>query len=130
MKKAFILFFTSALLTGCSSTDQLVKVVERSTHDTLCHNKILYDSIFIDNLHYIDRSRDTILIRDKTIEYRYKYLQDTSYIHQIDTIPVIKTIEVVKTKRYVPSIYKYALGIVIILLILAVGKITLKFVKL
>lgn len=114
----FLVFF-SALLTGCGTMKQ-VQVVERVQKDTLYLNHIQYDSIYVDNWQLTDRSKDTIYLEKSHIEYRYKLLRDTVRIVQIDSIPVIREIEVVKTERYVPTIYKWSLAICIALVIVIV----------
>lgn len=102
-------------------------------------SNVQYDSIYIDNWHSREYHPsltshpssltriDTIYVKDVQYEYKYKFLRDTVYRTQIDTIPVIKTVEVVKTERYVPTIYKWSLGICIILVIVIVIVIVKKF---
>lgn len=114
------------VLTGCATTRQ-IQVVERVSRDTLYLNHIQYDSIYVDNWQLTDRTKDTIYLEKSHIEYRYKLLRDTVYRTQIDTIPVIREVEVVKTEKYVPSIYKWSLGICIALIILIVCFILKKF---
>ena len=110
-----LLALLSALvLTGCATRRQL-QVVDRITHDTLYQSNVHYDSVYVSQDKYIDRSRDTLLIKDKTVEYRYRLLRDTVYRVKIDSIPVIREVEVVKVERYVPVIYRLSLSIVIIL---------------
>lgn len=120
------LVFVSALLTGCGTMKQ-VQVVERVQKDTLYLNHIQYDSIYVDNWQLTDRTKDTIYLEKSHIEYRYKLLRDTVYKVQIDTIPVIREVEVVKTEKYVPAIYKWSLAICIALIILIVLSILKKF---
>jgi len=105
------------LLTGCSSARN-VKIVEHATHDTLYINTIQFDSIYVDNFHQIDRSRDTVTIREILRENHYKLLRDTVRIAKTDTIPVIHEVE--KPVKYIPAIYKWSLGICIVLLILLI----------
>ena len=114
MKKLFVLLFVSALLIGCGTMKQ-VQVVERTSRDTLYLNHIQYDSIYVDNWQLTDRSKDTIYVEKVRLEYKYKLLRDTVYKVQIDSIPVIKTVEVVKTERYIPKVYKATFWICIIL---------------
>ena len=90
-------------------------------------SNVQYDSVFVFQDHLTDRSRDTIYVKDVQYEYKYKLLRDTVYRTQIDTIPVIREVEVVKTERYVPTIYKWSLGICIALIILIVLSIVKKF---
>ena len=117
MKRLFIILLallSALVLTGCATRRQL-QVVDRITHDTLYQSNVHYDSIYISQDKYIDRSRDTLLIKDKTVEYRYRLLRDTVYRVKIDSIPVIREVEVVKVERHVPVIYRLSLSIVIIL---------------
>lgn len=125
----FVLFFsilTACILTGCSSLRQ-VQVIREVSRDTLYLSNIQYDSVYVFQDHLTDRSRDTIYVKDVQYEYKYKFLRDTVYRTQIDTIPVIREVEVVKTERYVPTIYKWSLGICIALIILIVLSIVKKF---
>ena len=114
------------VLTGCATTRQ-TQVVERVSRDTLYLSNIQYDSVYVFQEHLTDRSRDTIYIRDVQYEYKYKLIRDTVYRTRIDTIPVIREVEVIKTERYIPTIYKWALGICIALIILIILSIAKKF---
>lgn len=114
------------VLSGCSSLRQ-VQVIREVSRDTLYLSNVQYDSVYVFQDHLTDRSSDTIYIRDVQYEYKYKFLRDTVYRTQIDTIPVIKTVEVVKTERYVPTIYKWSFGICIALIILIVLSVVKKF---
>lgn len=105
------------LLTGCSTSRNIV--VREATHDTLYINSIQFDSIYIDNFHQIDRSRDTVTIREILRENRYKLLRDTVRIAKTDTIPVIHEVE--KPVKYIPAIYKWSLGILIVLIAIIVA---------
>ena len=114
MKKSVIVIVIVIVLTGCATTRQ-TQVVRETTRDTLYLNHIQYDSIYIDNWQLTDRSKDTIFIEKVRLEYKYKLLRDTVYKVQIDSIPVIREVEVIKTEKYVPSIYKWSLATCIIL---------------
>ena len=98
MKRQLIILLallSALVLTGCATRRQL-QVVERITHDTLYQSNVHYDSIYVSQDKYIDRSRDTLLIKDKTVEYRYRLLRDTVYRVKIDSIPVIREVEVIR----------------------------------
>jgi len=43
-----------------------------------------------------------LYIRDVSVEYKYKMLRDTTFIHQVDSIPVIKEVTVTQEVRYIP----------------------------
>ena len=126
MKKFIIVIVIVIVTAACSSLRQ-VQVVREVSRDTLYLSNVQYDSIYVDNWQLTDRTKDTIYLEKSHIEYRYKLLRDTVYKVQIDTIPVIREVEVVKTEKYVPSIYKWSLAICIALIILIVLSIAKKF---
>ena len=126
MKKFVFALCIALMATSCGTVKQ-VQIVERVSRDTLYLSNVQYDSIYVFQDHLTDRSRDTVYVKDVQYEYKYKLLRDTVYRTQIDTIPVIKTVEVVKTERYVPGIYKWSLGVCITLIILIVLSIAKKF---
>lgn len=114
MKRLLLLIITSALLTGCGSTRHLQTIPVETIKevikiDTLYINNVQYDSIYISQDKYTDRSRDTILIKETNIEYRYKLLRDTIERVKIeairDSIPYeIKIVETVEVE-HPPSLY-------------------------
>ena len=128
MKRILIILLallSALVLTGCATRRQL-QVVDRITHDTLYQSNVHYDSIFVSHDRTTDyhlnplnplkpSETDTVFIKDRTVEYRYRLLRDTVYRVKIDSIPVIRELEVVKVERYVPVIYRLSLSIVIIL---------------
>ena len=126
MKKSVIVIVIVIVLTGCATTRQ-TQVVRETTHDTLYVSNVQYDSIYIDNWQLTDRSKDTIYVEKVRLEYKYKLLRDTVYKVQIDSIPVIREVEVIKTEKYVPSIYKWSLATCIALVIVIVIVIVKKF---
>ena len=126
MKNLLFALSIALMAAGCGTVKQ-VQIVERVSRDTLYLSNVQYDSIYVYQDHLTDRSRDTIYIRDVQYEYKYKLLRDTVYRVQVDTIPIIREVEVVKTEKYVPSIYKWSLGICIALIILIVLSILKKF---
>jgi len=107
------------LLCSCSGLRKTV-VVTHATHDTAYVNKIVYDSVYIDRWHNIDRLNDTVFVHDIEYQYKYRLLRDTIRDVRIDSVPVVREVEVVKTERYIPAIYKWSLGICIVLLILLI----------
>ena len=89
----YLLFCT--LLTGCG-TPQRLPVVERIQRDTVYLHQVQYDSIYVYRDRYVDRSRDTLYVQERNVEHRYRLLRDTLRIHQVDSIPVIREVEVVR----------------------------------
>ena len=101
-----IVIVLSVLSVVSCSTPRMATVVREVSRDTLYLSNVQYDSVYVFQDHLTDRSRDTIYIRDVQYEYKYKLLRDTIYRTQIDTIPVIREVEVIKTERYIPKVYK------------------------
>lgn len=93
----FLVWISALLLTSCSSMRRVQTIpVETLHHDTLFINKAKYDSIYIDNSHLIDRGGDTVYIKDKLIEYRFRFLRDTIRISKCDSIPYEVRVKEVK----------------------------------
>lgn len=120
---------------GCGSAKHthFVHQVER---DTLYHQHIQYDSIYIYHDRYLEYRRashpelvsgsppDTVIITKVSTEYRYKILRDTIRIIRQDSIPYEVTITEVKEVKYIPWWCKVLSWIGGICLILGIGKIT------
>ena len=105
MKKIVILLFillVACTLIGCATSKQATQVVESSLRDTIYLNKVVYDSIYIDNWHHTYLKADTVVVEKTKYEYRYKVLRDTVYKARIDSVPVIREVEVVREVRRVP----------------------------
>lgn len=81
---------------GCASTHPVTQTVERVSRDTIYINTLQQDSIYIFKDRLIDRSRDTVYLKDVSVEYRYKFLHDTLRVTQRDTIPVEVTVTELK----------------------------------
>lgn len=125
-----ILYFTIPLTLllmccSCSTTKYIPQIVEHTARDTLYIGSTQYDSIYRNDSFVMDyhpskefiylldsiliMKVDTMYIRDKNVEYKYKYLHDTTYIHRIDSIPVIRTVTERVEVKYTPW-YTKALG--------------------
>lgn len=93
-----IMFACVILLTCCScgTSRHATQLVEHVQKDTIYLSNVQYDSIYIYQDKLVDRSRDTLYIKDKSIEYRYKLLRDTVKVVQRDSIPYEVTITEVK----------------------------------
>lgn len=92
------LFLTFILLVCCScgSTKVTTQLVEHVQKDTIYLSNIKYDSIYIMQDRLLDRSKDTIYLKDVSVEYRYKLLRDTVKVVQRDSIPYEVTVTEVK----------------------------------
>ena len=111
----YLLFCT--LLAGCGTPREL-PVVERIQRDTVYLHQVQYDSAFISQELYVDRSHDTLYVQERNVEYRYRLLRDTLRIHQVDSIPVIREVEVVREVEHTPWYAKLlaAVGLVVVFL--------------
>lgn len=97
--EGFVWISIASFLCSCASHKQIQTVpIETIRKDTLYISKEKYDSIYIFQDKYTDRSKDTLLIKETNIEYRYKLLRDTIKEVRIDSIPyevrITETIEV------------------------------------
>ena len=104
MKKGLFcfLFVVACTLFGCATSRPTSQVVEASLRDTVYVNKVLYDSVYIDNWYYTYQKADTVVVEKTKLEYRYKLLRDTVFRARIDSVPVIREVEVVREVRRVP----------------------------
>ena len=131
MKKIVILLFillVACTLIGCATSKQATQVVESSLRDTIYLNKVVYDSIYIDNWHHTYLKADTVVVEKTKYEYRYKVLRDTVFRARIDSVPVIREVEVVREVRHVPWYARALSWLGAIFLILLILKI-LRFFK-
>lgn len=85
----FIVLSASLLVAGCGTHRTAVTTVpvETVVRDTVRLSSMRYDSIFVSNGVYTDRSRDTVLVRERTIEHRYRVLRDTVRLVRRDSVP-------------------------------------------
>ena len=116
----YLLFCT--LLAGCGTQREL-PVVERVTRDTLYLHQVQYDSVFVSQERYVDRSRDTLYVQERSVEHRYRRLTDTLRIHQVDSVPVIQEVEVVREVARTPWYAKLLAAIGLLGLFLFIFKI-------
>lgn len=99
MKHLFSAFAILTVLTvySCatpSHTTQLVRDIQR---DTIYISNVRHDSVYLNHERFVDRSSDTVYIKDVSVEYKYRLLYDTVRIVQKDSIPY--EVIVVKTKE-------------------------------
>ena len=117
VKHIIIIVLMSLVMAGCASARHHTATVVRTVHDTLYRNKLQYDSVFIDNSLYTYREADTVYREKTRYEYKYKLLRDTLRIHKVDSIPVIREVEVVKEVPTMPWPCKLIVCMAILLLL-------------
>ena len=101
LETLFIALLSALVLTGCASHRPL-QVAEHVTRDTLYLSSQQYDSIYVFQDRQLDRSRDTLLIRETNTEFRYKLLRDTVYKVQHDSIPYEVRVVETQVERHIP----------------------------
>ena len=121
MRHLLCLLFCT-LLAGCG-TPRKLPVVERIQRDTLYLHQVQYDSVFVSQERYVDRSRDTLYVQERSVEYRYRRLTDTLRIHQVDSVPVIREVEVVREVVRIPWFYQCLASIGLLGILLFILKI-------
>lgn len=118
MRHLLCLLFCT-LLTGCG-TQRKLPVVERVIRDTLYLHQVQYDSVYVYRDRYVDRSHDTVYVNDRSVAYRYRLQRDTLRIHRVDSVPVVREVEVVREVARTPWYVKglAAIGLVSLFLFL------------
>ena len=125
MKKGLFcfLFVVACTLFGCATSRPMSQVVEASLRDTVYVNKVLYDSVYIDNWYYTYHKADTVVVEKSKLEYRYKVLRDTVFRARTDSVPVIREMEVVREVKHVPWYAKVLSMLGVMLLVLFLFKV-------
>ena len=121
MRHLLCLLFCT-LLAGCG-TPRRLPVVERIQRDTVYLHQVQYDSVFVSQERYVDRSRDTLYVQERSVEHRYRLQRDTLRIHRVDSIPVIREVEVVREVARTPWYAKLLAAIGLLSLFLFLFKI-------
>lgn len=120
-----IAFIVIALLAVSCKTQQ-PQVVEKIVTNTEYVDRWRVDSVYIDNIKYIDRGSDTIKVIETKTEYRYKVITDSVEVIKIDSIPyaveVIKEVNVLTPPQ--KALIRIGLFTVIALLIWAVWRLS------
>ena len=128
-KNLFLALLSVLVLTGCTTHRLLSQPAEQVTRDTLYINKLQYDSIYVSRGHFTDRTRDTVYLRDVSVEYRYKLLRDTIYKTRIDSIPYAVRVVETKVERHIPWYAKLLSWIGALALILLLARLLLLFLR-
>lgn len=92
------MFASVILLTCCScgTSKHVTQLVRDGRVDTVYLSNMQYDSIYIFKDRYQDRSRDTVYLKDVSLEVKYKLLRDTVKVIQRDSVPYQITVTEVK----------------------------------
>ena len=128
---------------SCGSTKAVTESVpietikEVNIHDTLVIHDVKYDSIYVSQDKYVDRSRDTLLIREQNTIYKYRLLRDTiekvklEVIH--DSIPyevrITEKVEVTRPPTLFDSLCRYSFFFLLGGILFLVYRFIRKFIK-
>ena len=134
--KHLIIFLTLLTVYSCSTSRHVTGLVERTSVDTIYLSNVQYDSIYIFQERTSDyhmnplnplkpSETDTVFIKDVSVEYRYRLLRDTVYQTRVDSIPVIREVEVVREVRHIPWYAKLLSWIGTLALILLLARLLL-----
>ena len=102
-----LLVLTLLTVYGCATPRHVSQLVRDIHTDTLYLSNVQYDSIYIYKDKLTDRSKDTIYVKDVSVEYRYKLLRDTIYKTQVDSIPYQVTVTEIKEITRPLTIYDH-----------------------
>ena len=116
------------VLSSCSSLKQVVTEKEYIYKtDTLIEYRNIHDSIYVADT--VKQKGDTVYI--SKYKYVWKYQTDTLIQYKDSIVYKDNSVSEVKEVKYVPAIYKWALGILIALIIAVICyaaiKVYLKF---
>ena len=115
MKK--LILFICLLLCSCATIKNSTKEKEYIYKtDTLIEYRNIHDSIYVADT--VRQKGDTVYI--SKYKYVWKYQTDTLIQYKDSIVYIDKQSSEVKEVKYVPAIYKWALGILIALIVAAI----------
>lgn len=130
--EGFLAGFLVWIFVSCSTQRQVTQLVEHTSIDTIYLSNIQYDSIYIYQDKFVDRTKDTLYIKDKSIEYRYKLLRDTVRITQRDSIPYEVTVtevkEITRPLTWFDRLCRYSFFMLLGVLLFSIYRLTRKFI--
>lgn len=102
------------LLTSCHTTRKVETIPIETVHtvtnrDTIYLHELRYDSIYVSQDKFTDRTHDTIIITNTKTEFRFKLKRDTilrtQFIERHDSIPYEVIVTQTKEVRAPPTWY-------------------------
>lgn len=100
--KLITLIVIALLAVSCKT--QQPQVVEKIVTETEYVDRWRVDSVYIDNIKYIDRGSDTIKVIETKTEYRYRVITDSIEVIKTDSIPY--AVEVIKEVNVLTPLQK------------------------
>lgn len=130
VSRCIVLAPLMCLLVFCSCRTKYVPV-ETVKIDTIYINKLQRDSIYMYDSVFVKDKGDTVFVEKYKYLYRDKLVRDTLYINRTDSIqtpyPVEK--ELTKWQKLCVNVGGWAIGIVIITILVVVGRLVYKLKK-
>ena len=157
--EAFVLVFvfvaTCLICCSCGTSKHITQLVRDVRVDTVYLSNVQYDSIYIyqDHIseHHIGTLKpfetsgtfetwisqpmrtDTLYIKDKSIEYRYKLLKDTIRVVERDSIPyevtIVETKEIQRPLTWYDHLTRSVFWTVIVIVIVIVAKPIIRLIR-
>ena len=87
------------LCLSCSGQQHAIQTVRETHSDTVYLTNVCFDSIYIDRTQNTFQKADTVYVEKTMVEYRFRLLRDTLRVHRVDSVPVIREVEVVRRER-------------------------------
>ena len=124
-----VAIIVASMLSGCRSVQYVP--VEVAKYDTTYINKVQRDSIYQLDSIYIRDKGDTVLITKTKYIYRDKLIRDTVYTSRVDSIQVPYPVEkeLTRWQQFRMDVGGWAIGIVIIVILVVVGYMIYKLRK-
>ena len=121
---SLVLALTLSMSTSsCSTHRHAAEVVTHTARDTLYISQTAYDSIYIDRWQSSYQKADTVYLEQIRREYKYQLIRDTIRTARVDSIPVIKEVEVVREVTRLPWWSKALSMLGLVFLMVIFGKI-------
>lgn len=130
VSRCIVLAPLMCLLVFCSCKTKYVPV-ETIKIDTIYINKLKRDSIYMYDSVFVREKGDTVLIEKYKYLYRDKLVRDTLYINRTDSVQVPYPVEkeLTKWQKLCVNVGGWAIGIVIITILVVVGWMVYKLKK-
>lgn len=102
MKMTLLALVIPLLCLSCTGQQRVVETIGASHSDTVYLTNVCFDSIYIDRYQNTYRNADTVYVEKTKVEYRYSQHRDTLRINRVDSVPVIREVEIVRREQHIP----------------------------
>lgn len=95
---AIVAVLTGFTLGGCRSVIYVPE--EHVTHDSVYVTELRVDSVYWRDSVFVAQRGDTVTVTREKYRYRYKLLRDTVWVERVDSVTVIRPVQVEKPMRW------------------------------